>query len=107
MSFYQVAKAYLQVDFENNITKLVTQNIRFYQIIMEASSNEWARSYILGNKYNIITTNVVECKDTIIQDVKSLLISPLLKSIKYLIQEWYCTCHNFIKKSYITDHHVT
>lgn len=87
MFLYQTVKAYLQVDFDNYMTKLVAQNIRTYEYVMKTSLDKWARFHFSGKMYNIMTMNIAECMNIILQDAKSLLIVLLLESIRFLIQD--------------------
>lgn len=77
------------MDFDNYITKLATQNRRTHQYIMKINLDKWARSYFLENRYNIMTTNIVKCMNIVLQDARSLLVVSLLKSIQFLIQDWF------------------
>ena len=61
MTFFQVAKAYLHVDFDMHMRHLANIDIRAHWYVMEANLNKWARSHFLGMRYNIMITNIAKC----------------------------------------------
>ena len=66
---------------------LANIDIRAHRYIMEANPDKWARSHFSSMRYNIMTTNIAECMNDILRDVRSLSIVSLLESIRALIQD--------------------
>ena len=87
MTFYQPAKAYLHGHFDKHMRHLEDIDIRTHRYLMEANSDKWARSHFSGMRYNIMTTNIVECMNGVLRDARSIPIVPLLESIRALIQD--------------------
>ena len=87
MTFFQVAKAYLNVDFDMHMRHLENIDIHAHWYVMEANFDKQARLHFSDMRYNIMTTNIVECMNDILRDARSLPIVPLLESIRALIQD--------------------
>lgn len=93
MSFYQVAKAYMVVDFEKHMSSLKIIDIWVHRYVMEAVPEKWARSYFPSNRYNIITTIVGKflidkmCPNSIVSRAKDGQCSILRFSSSIVVAE--------------------
>ncbi|XP_038699666.1 uncharacterized protein LOC119996959 [Tripterygium wilfordii] len=61
--FYEAAKAYDKVEFHhimNQIRRFNASNV--FKYLSEAGFEKWSRAYFLGHRYNIMTTNIAECR---------------------------------------------
>ena len=60
-AFYLAAKKYLPSIFEYYMTELEIINIRVVEYLSEIEVERWARCKFSVTRYNIMTTNIVEC----------------------------------------------
>ena len=87
--FYLAAKAYLPNKFDHYMAELGSISIRVVRYLQEIDRERWARSKFPVTRYNILTTNIAECMNVILKDIREMSIIPLLNNICSKLQQQF------------------
>ena len=69
------------------MTELKIINIRVVEYLSEIEVERWARCKFSVTRYNIITTNIVECMNGILRDAREMSLMPLLETIRSKLEQ--------------------
>ena len=72
--FYKTAKAYRESKFYELFNELKRYDLTAGTYLREAGFGSWARAYSNGKRFDIITTNIVECLNAALADARKLPI---------------------------------
>lgn len=88
--YMKAAKAYRERDFQH-LMNLVRgfDDGKVYTYLEGCDFKKWARCYFPGNRYNVMTTNIAECLNSVLQDARCLPITKLMEFLRALIQRWF------------------
>ncbi|XP_010513344.1 PREDICTED: uncharacterized protein LOC104789323 [Camelina sativa] len=85
----RAARAYRICDFHtyfNEIIKLSPQCAAYLEAI---GFCHWTRAYFLGERYNVMTTNVAESLNAVLKEARELPIISLLEFIRTTLMSWF------------------
>ncbi|KAK3195742.1 hypothetical protein Dsin_027052 [Dipteronia sinensis] len=80
--FFKAAKAYRVSEFENYMQEVSKVKANAVAYAMEANVEKWARAHFPGRRYSIMTTNIVECLNSVLRDARELPISVLTECLR-------------------------
>ncbi|KAL5555345.1 hypothetical protein UlMin_037581 [Ulmus minor] len=85
MLYYRCAKAYRLCEFACLMNALTLVQPRLGPYLQEVGYKRWSRSYSEGRRYNIMTTNILECINVILVKERELPVTALAKEIRSLL----------------------
>lgn len=53
----------------------------------------WANAFVEGHRYDIITTNIAECTNNLVKEIRELPITKQVKAILVKLMHFYETRH--------------
>ena len=86
--FYNRAKAYTVKQYEYWGGFLVVGNFGIEKYIDDANPELWARCKFPGRRFNLMTTNISECVNSVLKEDRGWPIVCLVLSFKRLLQRW-------------------
>ena len=87
--FYKAVKAYRESEFHALFNELERYDPAVGTYLREADFNYWARAYLDGKQFRIITTNIAECLNAALANARKLPIQCLMEYIKNMLQQWF------------------
>ncbi|KAM3200854.1 hypothetical protein P3L10_033217 [Capsicum annuum] len=95
--FYAVAKAYTVDEFIENFAELKNNFLEAAHVLENMLGFEkWSRVHFLGNRYDVMTTNIVESLNSVLMDEREYLVSYIFNSIARKFGEKFRERHAFI-----------
>ncbi|KAL5573136.1 hypothetical protein UlMin_022733 [Ulmus minor] len=70
-----------------NVLTLVQPRLGPY--LQEVGYERWSRAYLKGCRYNIMTTNILECINAILVKERELPVTVLVEELRSLVQRWH------------------
>ena len=87
--FYNCAKAYTVKQYEYWRGLLVAGNTRIEKYIDDANPQLWARCMFPGRRFNLMTTNISECLNSVLKEARGWPVACLVLSFRSLLQRWF------------------
>lgn len=94
--FYNCAKAYTVKQYEYWRGLLVAGNTRIEKYIDDANPQLWARCMFPGRRFNLMTTNISECLNSVLKEARGWPVACLVLSFRSLLQRWFNEKRNLI-----------
>ncbi|KAL5559897.1 hypothetical protein UlMin_036108 [Ulmus minor] len=84
--YYRCAKAYRLCEFACLMNVLTLIQPRLGPYFQEVGYETWSRAYLEGRRYNIMTTNILECINAILVKERELPVTALAEEMRSLVQ---------------------
>ena len=104
--FYNCAKAYTKKDFDYWLAKMTESKPSMKQYLLDAKPELWSRSQFMGKRYNVMTTNISECLNSVMNEARGWPVACLVLSYRSLLQRWFNEKRQLIPRmlSGLTEH---
>ena len=87
--FRNCAKAYSLEEYKFYMDALRGINPAIEDYLILANPSKWARSHFERKRYNVMTTNISECMNSILNDARSRPICSIVEAFRKLLQRWF------------------
>ncbi|KAM3249991.1 hypothetical protein P3L10_011761 [Capsicum annuum] len=95
--FYTAAKAYSFDKFSDNFVELKSKCPEAAHVLENVLGFEkWSRAHFLGNRYNVMTTNIAESLNSILMDEREYPVSYIFNSIVKKFGEKFRERHTLV-----------
>ncbi|KAL5573622.1 hypothetical protein UlMin_023219 [Ulmus minor] len=98
MLYYRCAKAYHLCEFEHLLHALTLVEPRLGPYLQDVGYERWSRAHSGGRQYNIMTTNISECRNVILVKEQELPITALAEEMRSLVQRWHYERRTAVEK---------
>ncbi|CAA7025523.1 unnamed protein product [Microthlaspi erraticum] len=85
----KAARAFRVDDFHAAFAEIGRIEPECASYLEEIGFNHWTRSHFMGNRFNIMTSNVAECVNAAFKEARELPIVSLLGSIQRTMTTWF------------------
>ncbi|XP_023634034.1 uncharacterized protein LOC111829354 [Capsella rubella] len=85
----KVARCFRMVDFTKAFNKIEALHPQLHGYLQRGWVQIWARVHFPGERYNLMTLNIVESMNTALSNGRSLPIVRLLESIRNMMTRWF------------------
>ena len=65
--------------------------------LVDIGVEHWTRSHFLGERYNIMTSNLAESWNSVLRDAREYPVIPLVEFIRKKIMSWFTSRRDAIK----------
>ena len=62
---------------------------RAARYLADVGVERWARPHSNGNRYNIMTTGIVECMNVVLKYARDLSVVRKVEKLRNLLQRWF------------------
>ncbi|KAL1225070.1 Protein FAR1-RELATED SEQUENCE 8 [Cardamine amara subsp. amara] len=83
------ANSYTRYEFHQTFSSIMISNPKLATYLEEADFAKWARSYAPANRYNIMTTNIAESLNSLLNMPRELPVLSLLETIRMTLSNWF------------------
>ncbi|WOL10822.1 hypothetical protein Cni_G19581 [Canna indica] len=83
------ARSTTEHSFNECMQKILVIHEQSYQWISQLEKEKWASSFFPSRRYDIITTNYVECLNALFREVCGLPITTLIEMTRRKVSEWF------------------
>lgn len=90
----KAARAYRLSEFYITFNEIKRVNESCADYLTSIGFPHWARSHCLGNRYNIMTSNVAETWNSVLRDAREFPILSLIEYIRAKLMNWFATRRN-------------
>ena len=97
--FVKASKVYRIDEFTELMEELSIVKPKAYEKLMDDDVRKWSRAYCLIRRYDLITTNIVESMNLALRHARKLPITPLMESIRAMLQKWFHNRRIFIERT--------
>ncbi|GKE31901.1 transposase, MuDR, MULE transposase domain protein, partial [Tanacetum coccineum] len=87
--YWKTCKAYTPEDFEKLMSDIQGVRPDAHQKLVDAGIEKWSRAKCPANRYNYMTSNIVELVNALTKDVQKIPITSLIEWFRDLLQNWY------------------
>ena len=87
--FRKACKAYSVEKFQDNMMHLKNLHKRIPSYLEEVGYEKWSRLHSPMPRYNVLTTNIVECLNAVNKDAKHLPITSLVEYLRDYMQQLF------------------
>ncbi|XP_015163457.1 uncharacterized protein [Solanum tuberosum] len=86
--FYSMAKTYRKEDFEKLMAKVVKIDNRVKMYLEDTGYEKWSRVHATVNRGRMMTSNIAECINECLVEVRQLPIIQFLEKVRVLFGSW-------------------
>lgn len=87
--FYKACSKYRRDDCDRYLEQLAACNQRYYNDVMEIGLDKITRAYCPKNRYRMMSTQLAECMNSVLVDLRKLPIAALAEQIRDMMQKWF------------------
>ncbi|KAL5555055.1 hypothetical protein UlMin_037291 [Ulmus minor] len=91
--FNEAARAYKISEFTTKFSELERSFPHVHKFLMDVGIERWARALFHGDRYNIMTNNLIEALNTMLKKVREYPLLLLLTAIMEKMYEWFNDRH--------------
>ncbi|CAL9025821.1 unnamed protein product, partial [Prunus brigantina] len=103
--YFRAAKAYLVHEFDRLMVQIFNIDSKVGDYLNAAGYEKWARAHFNGKRYNLMTTNIAECFNSITRDARKLPITNFMEYLRMnILQKWF---HERRTEAAKMDSHLT
>ncbi|CAL9030233.1 unnamed protein product [Prunus brigantina] len=103
--YFRAATAYCILEFDCHMVQIFKVDPHVGNYLHAARYEKWARAYFNGKRYNLMTTNIAECLNSITRDARKLPITNFMEYLRMnILQNWFHKCRTEVAKM---DSHLT
>ena len=86
--FVKASRVYRTDEFKKLMDELNIVKPKAYDKLMD-DVHKWSRAYCPIQRYDLMTTNIVESMNSTLRHARKLPITPLMESIRAMVQKWF------------------
>ncbi|XP_020410860.1 uncharacterized protein LOC109946689 [Prunus persica] len=103
--YFKAAKAYLVHEFDRLMVQIFNVDSKVGDYLNSAGYEKWAHAHFNGKRYNLMTTNIAECLNSITRDARKLPITNFMEYLRMnILQKWF---HERRTEAAKMDSHLT
>ncbi|KAL0743246.1 hypothetical protein Bca4012_084759 [Brassica carinata] len=87
----KAARAFHLSDFYTTFNEIKIINPSCADYLIGIGFEHWARSHFPGDRYNIMTSNIAETRNSVLRDAREFPIMPLVEYIRAKLMSWFST----------------
>ncbi|KAL5552185.1 hypothetical protein UlMin_002361 [Ulmus minor] len=87
--FNEAARAYKISEFTAKFSELERRFPHVHKFLVDVGVERWARALFHGNRYNIMTSNIVEALNVVLKKARKYPLLMLLDEIVDKMSEWF------------------
>ncbi|KAL0735164.1 hypothetical protein Bca4012_011374 [Brassica carinata] len=87
----EAAFSFRRADFDKNFTKIKMASPACFKYLQDIRTSKWFRTYFLGNRYNLLTSNVAEQLNNVISKLRASPIVEMFMFIQRMLTCWFST----------------
>ncbi|GJV62331.1 transposase, MuDR, MULE transposase domain protein [Tanacetum coccineum] len=87
--YSKTCKAYMPEDFEKLMSDIHALRPNAHQKLVDARIKKWCRAECPANRYNYMTSNIIESINALTKDMRKIPITSLMDWFRDLLQKWY------------------
>ncbi|XP_022895202.1 uncharacterized protein LOC111409380 [Olea europaea var. sylvestris] len=87
--FKRAALAYRISKFDQFMTQIRIIRPSMASYLERTGISTWSQAHFVGNRYNVMTNNIVESLNSVLRRQRSFPITSLIKNITSLMQRWF------------------
>ena len=87
--FHDATHAYRTSEFDAIFDQLQMISPRTTRYLADVGVERWACSHSNGNRYDIMTTRIIECMNAVLKDAGDLSIVRMVEELRNLLQRWF------------------
>ena len=76
-------------EFTKLMDELSIVKPKAFEKLMDDDVRKWSRAYCPVRRYDLMTTNIAKSMNSALRPVHKLLITPLMESIRAMLQKWF------------------
>ncbi|KAG7588591.1 Zinc finger SWIM-type [Arabidopsis suecica] len=85
----RAARAYRICDFHTYFNEIIRMDPACTAYLESVGFSHWTRAYFLGERYNVMTSNVVESLNAVLKEARELPIISLIEFIRPTLMTWF------------------
>ena len=87
--FVKASKVYRIDEFMELMEELSIVKPKAFDKLIDDDVRKWSRAYCSVQRYDLMTTNIVESMNSALRHACKLLITPLMESVRAMLQKWF------------------
>ena len=87
--FVKASRVYRTDEFTELMDELSIVKPKAFEKLIDDDVRKWFRAYCPVRRYDLMTTNIVESMNSALRYARKLLITPLMESIRAILQKWF------------------
>ncbi|XP_058075786.1 uncharacterized protein LOC131224272 [Magnolia sinica] len=88
--YWQAVKTCRRADFDKFMHHIELANPPVHAWLREIGYEKWASSHFPGKRFNLVTTNIVECVNALFKEAREYPVTMLIETVRLKIQEMFC-----------------
>ncbi|XP_058076381.1 uncharacterized protein LOC131224963 [Magnolia sinica] len=84
--YWQAVKTCRRAEFDKLMHDIELANPPVHAWLREIGYEKWASSHFLGKRFNLVTTNIVECVNALFKEVQEYPVTMLIETVRLKIQ---------------------
>jgi hypothetical protein len=96
--YFVAAKEYLESDCNRLLLEIESCDKEIATYLIGVGLEKWTRAHSDQRRYNIMTTNIAECLNSVLKEMKVLPITLLVDHLRGMLQDWYYNHRNEASK---------
>ena len=89
VKFWNAARAYRQVEYKRYMAEIRDLDEGAFKWIKDIGLHHWANAFVEGRWYDMITTNVVECMNSLLKEAREYPITKQAEAVRCKLMEFY------------------
>lgn len=85
----KAANAFRQVDFQTTFYQEEMMNLALHAYLETVDVQLWTHVHFLGDRYNLLTSNIAESMNNVVSHARSFPITQLLQEIRSMMTRWF------------------
>ena len=87
--FWNAAHAFRPCEYERHMNDIRTVNERAYKYIEDIGKQHWANAFVLGKRYDMLTTNCAKATNSLLKGARELPITKMVEAIRSKLMEFF------------------
>ncbi|XP_058077551.1 uncharacterized protein LOC131225947 [Magnolia sinica] len=88
--YWQAVKTCRRADFDKFMHHIELANPLVHAWLREIGYEKWVSSHFPGKRFNLVTTNIVECVNALFKEAREYPVTMLIETVRLKIQEMFC-----------------
>ncbi|XP_058078644.1 uncharacterized protein LOC131226970 [Magnolia sinica] len=89
MYYWRAVETCRMVEFEKLIHDIEMANPPVHAWLREIGYEKWASSHFTGKRFNLVTTNIAECVNSLFKEAREYPVTKLIEAVRFKIQELF------------------
>ena len=87
--FVKASRVYRTDEFTELMDELSIVEPKAFEKLIDDDVHKWSHAYCLVRQYDLMTTNIAESMNSALRHAHKLPITPLMESIRAMLQKWF------------------